>query len=260
MNIVLLGSGNVATHLSKALDHARHNILQIWSREKAHAKTLADEFGVPYTDTLDDLDRNADLYIISVVDDAISELIGRLAALDDVPDGTFVHTSGSTSIDVFRESFANYGVFYPLQTFSKTKEVDFRDTPVLLEASDIFQLDLLKKIAFSISDRVEVATSAQRKSLHVAAVFACNFTNHLYSIAQQLLEDNDLDFDLIRPLIKETADKIQIHSPMEVQTGPAIRGDLSILKDHMKFLDDSKEWQEIYKLLSDRLVALSTQK
>ena len=260
MNIVLLGSGNVATHLSAALDHAGYNISQVWSRSRANAKLLAERFHADYTDSLNDLDRGADLYIISVIDDAIPTLVKDLSKLVDASKGIWVHTSGTTSIHVFEGFLENHGVFYPLQTFSKSKPVDFKAIPLLVEASNNEVLESLKKIASKLSDRVEEATSDQRKSLHIAAVFACNYTNYLYAIAQELLEDHQLDFDLIRPLIKETADKIQTHNAKEVQTGPAIRGDVSIIKEHLTFLEDRNEWQEVYKLLSDRLLALSTSK
>lgn len=260
MDIIILGSGNVATHLGKALVHAGNNILQVWSRQLVNAEALANTLDARYTDRLDQIDQSADVYIIAVVDDAISDLITQLKQVNENLNGILVHTSGSTSIDVFRDRFDKVGVFYPLQTFSKSKEVDFQEIPILLEASSLSQLDLLKNLASSISHRVEEATSSQRKSLHIAAVFACNYTNFLYSIAQQLLEEHDLDFDLIRPLIKETADKAQLYEPREVQTGPAIRKDLSIVSDHIKFLEYKKDWQEIYKLLSEGLISISTQK
>lgn len=260
MDIVILGSGNVATQLGKTLADTGYNISQIWSRKLANAKVLAELIDTDYTDRLDALNRKADLYIISVVDDAISDLLRQLTCLDNPLEGMVVHTSGSTPIEIFQKAFDNYGVFYPFQTFSKSKLVEFGKIPILVEASDKPQLDLLKNLAASISDDVRLASSAQRKSLHIAGVFACNYTNYLYSIAQQLLEENNLDFDLIRPLIKETADKVQLHAPKDVQTGPAIRKDLSILSDHMKFLEDKRKWQEIYKLLSDQLIALATKK
>lgn len=260
MDIVILGSGNVATHLGRALAHAGNNILQVWSRQATNAEALANRLDARSTDRLDQVDQNADVYIIAVVDDAISNLIAQLKQIKANLNGLLVHTSGSTSMDVFGDRFDKVGVFYPLQTFSKNKEVNFEEVPVLLEASSSLQLDLLKNLASSISNRVVEATSIQRKSLHIAAVFACNYTNFLYSIAQQLLEEHDLDFDLIRPLIKETADKAQLHTPKEVQTGPAIRKDLSIVRDHIKFLEYKKDWQEIYKLLSEGLISIPTRK
>lgn len=261
MDVVILGSGNVATHLGKALSHAGYNIVQVWSRNEVHAKELACRLGADHTNDLRQLNPTAHLYFVSVVDDVILTVLSQLKAGNRYrDDAMFIHTSGSTAIDVFNGLFNTYGVFYPLQTFSKVKEVDFKSIPVLIEASDFTALGIIRKLAYAISDRVEVVTSAQRKSLHIAAVFACNYTNYLYIIAQQLLEQNALDFDLIKPLIKETADKIQLHDPSEVQTGPAIRKDMAILEDHMKFLKANKEWQDIYKLLSDRLVALSTKK
>lgn len=260
MDIVILGSGNVATHLGKALVHAGNNILQVWSRQGVNAEELAHRLNARSTDRLDQVDLNADVYIIAVVDDAISDLITQLKHIKGNLNGMLVHTSGSTSMDVFGGRFDKVGVFYPLQTFSKSKEVDFQAIPILLEVSNSSQLDLLKNLASSISNRVEVVTSAQRKSLHIAAVFACNYTNFLYAIAQQLLEEHDLDFGLIRPLVKETADKAQLHAPKDVQTGPAIRKDMSIVRDHIKFLEYKKDWQEIYKLLSEELIKISTQK
>jgi len=255
MNIVLLGSGNVATHLGRAFKLAGQTIVQVWSPDINHAKELADTVASEAISDLDDINRDADLYIISVKDDAISELASKLK----IGDKLIVHTSGSTGLEALEGVSSRIGVFYPLQTFSKNKAVDFRQIPIAVEASNPEDVAVIRAIADRLSERVMELSSVQRKALHVAAVFACNFTNHLFAIAQELLEAENLDFDLIRPLIAETADKIQLNEPESVQTGPAIREDREIILSHLEMLQDKPELQELYERLSQNIVNLHKQ-
>ena len=250
MKIVMLGSGNVATHLGKALVDAGHNVLQVWSRRLVHATQLAEALNATAIDQLDQVNSSADLYLISVVDDAIVSVLEKLTAIK----GPLVHTSGSTSIQVFEPYAEAYGVFYPLQTFSKEVPIKLNNTPILIEASDNGVRTVLHELASSISTNVQYCTSEQRITLHVAGVFACNFTNHLYAIAQQLLEDKGLDFDLIRPLILETAQKVQVNLPSDVQTGPAVREDQLTLESHFEQLVNQRDFLRIYMLLSKNII------
>ncbi len=252
MNIVLLGSGNVATHLGRAFKMAGQNIVQVWSRDIGHAKELADTIGSEAVSDMDDLNTSADLYIIAVSDDAIRSVAGQLK----VGDKLIVHTSGSTPLDVLDGVSEHTGVFYPLQTFSTNKAVDFRQIPIAIEANNTEDLAAIRSIADRLSERVTELNSSQRKALHVAAVFACNFTNHLFALSQELLEANKLDFDLIRPLIAETAGKIYLNDPKSVQTGPAVRNDVSTISSHLEMLKDQPEMQEIYEKLSQSIVNL----
>lgn len=247
MRIVCLGSGNVATHMAMAFKSAGAELLQIWSKTLNHAEVLAVQTGATATDKLKDVDRNADLYIIAVKDDAIAEIAEGLKGVG----GLIVHTSGATSIDVFKSAvIKNFGVLYPLQTFSKGKAVDFSKIPLCIEAGTVESQVLLKEIAKAISPLIYEVSSADRKLLHLAAVFACNFTNHLYHLGQEILQQNQLSFDLLRPLILETAEKVQTALPYDVQTGPAVRDDKQTLEKHLELLQNMPELAEIYKTLS----------
>jgi predicted short-subunit dehydrogenase-like oxidoreductase (DUF2520 family) len=252
MNIVLLGSGNVASHLGRAFKMAGQNILQVWSRNLSHAKQLADTIGSEAVSDMDDLNTSADLYIIAVSDDAIATVAAQLK----VGDKLIVHTSGSTPLDVLDGISEHTGVFYPLQTFSLNKAVDFRQIPIAIEAHNPEDLAAIRSIADRLSERVRELSSSQRKALHVAAVFACNFTNHLFALSQEILEKNALDFDLIRPLIAETAGKINLNDPITVQTGPALRNDVSTVNSHLEMLKDQPEMYDIYEKLSQSIVNL----
>lgn len=252
MNIVMIGSGNVATHLGAAIINEGHSILQVWSRDLDRAKTLADNLEksgseVYAINQFSDLITDADLYIISVADDGIEQVLKNMPKVN----GCIVHTSGSTNMHVIAPFSTNYGVFYPLQTFSKNVSIDLLDTPILVEASNDHGLDLLNELALSISNRVQYCDSDQRMSLHLAAVFVCNFTNHLYAIGHDLLAEKNLDFDLIRPLIFETAQKVQRELPKQVQTGPAVRNDEVTMVKHLNQLQNHPEWLALYDTMSN---------
>lgn len=252
MNIVLLGSGNVATHLGRAFKMAGQSIVQVWSRDISNASELADTLAAEPISEMFDLDRSADLYIIAVKDEAIREVALAL----DISDKLIVHTSGSTGLDILDGVSSRIGVFYPLQTFSKTKSVDFRQIPIAIEGNTADVTSTIRAIADRLSERVIELSSEQRKALHIAAVFACNFTNHLFALSQELLREQKLDFDLLRPLIAETADKIQMNDPISVQTGPAIRDDKTTIQAHLNLLHDKQELMELYQKLSQSIVNL----
>lgn len=252
MKIVLLGSGNVATHLGKAFKMAGQTISQVWSRNPVHAAELADTLAAETLTDLSDLDYEANLYIISVKDEGIAELVSALKLKDQL----VVHTSGTTGIPVLDGVSSKFGVLYPVQTFSKVKSVDFRSIPIAIEGNTPEVCALIRSIADRLSETVIELDSTQRKTLHISAVFACNFTNHLYALAKGLLDEQDIDFDLIRPLIAETADKIQMNDPASVQTGPAIRGDVSTMQAHLDLLKDEPDLKLIYEKLSQSIVNL----
>jgi len=250
MKIVLLGSGNVATHLGHALKTAGHEILQVWSRSLSNAQKLAGSLSVAYTDEIGALDNTADIYILSVKDDAIGEVASSFSFRDKL----LVHTSGSASIDLLGESLMYKGVFYPLQTFSKQKEIDFSSIPLLIEGSTEEVTKQLNELAGTISRVVQSASSVQRAAIHVAAVFACNFSNHLYAISKNLLAKEGLDFKLLLPLIAETAAKVQSLNPEDVQTGPATRKDQVSIEKHKKYLEMSPDLLQLYTLMTDRII------
>lgn len=252
MNIVLLGSGNVATQLGRAFKLAGQDIVQVWSRNIENARELADNLAATAISDFDYLDRKADLYIISVKDEAINDLAQELK----VSDKLIVHTSGSTGIDILEGSSSKFGVLYPLQTFSKSQRVDFRQIPFAIEGNTPEVAATIQAIADRLSERVVQLSSEQRKVLHIAAVFACNFSNHLYALSQELLKEQNLDFDLLRPLISETAAKVQSNEPIKMQTGPASRGDQETVEAHIELLKKNPEMQELYQKLSQSIVNL----
>ncbi|MBO9673827.1 MAG: DUF2520 domain-containing protein [Sphingobacteriaceae bacterium] len=249
MKIVLLGSGNVASHLAKALKAKGENVVQVYSPNFVHAKFLADGIAAEAVSDLNAVKTDADLYIISVKDDAIGSVAEALKGVS----GLVVHTSGTTDIKVLSDQVKQAGVFYPLQTFSKSKEVDFASIPLCIEATDATQLEVLHQLASKLSKQVYELNGEKRKVLHLAAVFACNFPNHLYALANRVLQQNDLDFEIIRPLIAETADKVMVNLPENVQTGPAVRADETTINKHLSMLKDMPELQEIYQILSNSI-------
>ena len=249
MKVVIIGAGNVATHLAKALYAKQVQIAQVWSYHYQNALTLANEVNAKAIESLKEIDQQADVCLIVVKDDAIAEIAQQLKGFK----GLIAHTSGAVNMDVLSGVTEHYGVFYPLQTFSKHKTLNFADVPLCLEANDASALHTLKELAEKLSSNSTEVNSEKRKILHLAAVFACNFTNHLYALSAALLEANDLDFAILRPLISETAAKVQQALPLDVQTGPAIRNDEQTLKKHEELLLQQPQLLEIYKTLSNSI-------
>jgi len=244
--IVLIGAGNVATQLGIALTDAGYRVSQVYSRTKRSASLLAKKIKAAAITDLAKIDETAAVYIIAVKDDAIAEVAKKLR----LEHGIVAHTSGSVSMDVLKKASKNYGVFYPLLTFTKDKKVDFKTVPICLEGSNKATSTTLQYFAKSISSNVQTINSDQRKMIHLAAVFACNFSNHMYAIADEILKKNKLSLDILKPLIEETALKIRDKSPAKVQTGPAVRGDKKTMEGHLKMLSGDKKLKEIYKLVS----------
>lgn len=250
MNIVMIGAGNLATQLSLALKESGQNILQVYSRTENHAQELAEKMGCAYTHHIDEISKKADVYILSVKDDAISGIAASICGYNS--NAVFVHTAGSVPMDIFKNHATHYGVLYPMQTFSKNRKVDFRPIPCFLEASDSQTLELLRHLAASISDHVEMADSEKRKKLHLAAVFACNLTNHCYRLAERVLEAEQIDFRLYLPLIHETANKVTTLSPKEAQTGPMVRYDTGVMNRQLELISDERT-RQIYRLMAESI-------
>ena len=250
-NIIVLGSGNLAVHLVRAFVLAGKNIRQVYSRS-GKLPGLNDVAGnIEIIHDLQDMSKDADLYVLSVPDRALPEIISRIT----LPDHLIVHTSGSVSIDVFEDRFRYYGVFYPVQTFSKKKALAYKNIPVCIESNDPAGIQALTKLAEDVFGRACEMDSPARLKIHMAAVFASNFTNHLYDIAHDLLDSSDIPFDIIRPLIMEAAAKVQADHPASVQTGPAQRGDHSIIEKHLKELAGSPDLRDIYKMITDSIIS-----
>jgi predicted short-subunit dehydrogenase-like oxidoreductase (DUF2520 family) len=247
--ISFIGSGNVASHLSKALSRSACSINSISSKNEAHSKELANLLGVK-TCSISDIDPTIDLLIISVNDDAIIDVISK------IPKGikSVIHTSGAISMDVFKDRFENFGVFYPLQSFKKDRELDFSTIPILIEGNNIpFEKELIE-FAKRITRRVELMDSESRKTLHLAAVFANNFVNLLATEAYEILERANIDGSLIRPLLEETILRLKDNHPKLMQTGPAMRKDFDVLKKHEELLKTNPNLQSLYLQLSRQIM------
>lgn len=247
MNIVLIGAGNLATHLGKALFRAGHTIQQVYSRTASSAQPLATALKCPYTTQVEEVAHHADVYIIAVKDSVIQPLAEAL--LNGREKQLFVHTAGSIPMNMLPSE--RRGVFYPMQTFSKQKEVDFSIIPCFVEANNEADKKLLMTLADTISDTVHEMNSDHRQYLHLAAVFCCNFANHCYALAAQLLQEHgNIPFSVMQPLIDETAKKLYELTPQEAQTGPAVRWDTNVMDKQMQLLEGREDLQKIYELLS----------
>lgn len=246
IKVILLGGGNLAFHLTTCLLDAKNiELVQVYNRSITKIEYLKNKTLI--TNNLDEL-KEADIYIIAVADDAISKISAQL----NVKNKLVVHTSGAANLNELK-SISYKGVFYPLQTFSKDKKIDFSSIPICIEADSKSNLLLLEKLAKTISKSCYYINSEQRKKLHVAAVFVNNFVNHLYYIGNEICDKNNIPFEILLPIIKETAVKIESLSPFEAQTGPAKRNDLKTIKNHKTIL--TKHQKEIYTLLTKSIYA-----
>lgn len=250
-SISFIGAGNLATSLAVALHKCRINIRQIYSRTMQSAETLAEMTGAIPINDIRQLEKN-DIYIVSLKDSAMKDVICQIP--DTIKNGIFVHTSGSMGIDVWTNTgIDNNGVIYPLQTFSKARIIDFKSIPVLLEASSAEVMSELREVMEKISDNLYECNSQQRESIHLAAVFACNFSNHMYAVASRILENCGMDMKLLYPLIDETAEKMKSIPPAKAQTGPAARNDTNIINKHLSMLKEQEDLKEIYELMTKHI-------
>ena len=244
MKIVIIGSGNVAYHLAKAFQENNISVSQLFGRNKNDLKSISDQLQIPFsTNQLAD----ADLYLICVSDGSIaevSELITKQNCL-------VAHTSGSLPKEILTGNYRKAS-FYPLQTFSKSKVLDYKEVPFFVESENENDLELLKNLALKISEKVMTSTYEKRKYIHLTAVFACNFVNHLFARAKEISDSQEIPFDYFLPLIRETTDKIEILDPKLAQTGPAIRNDERVLKLHESLISD-EEQLKIYKIMNESI-------
>lgn len=264
MKIVFLGSGNVATHLSQALNHSMSDeVVQVYSPTAENAESLAELLSCGYCTDINDVDVNADIYICSVKDSVQRQVwLALKKHFNDsnvtLAEKIVVHTAGALAMDGedgLSSVFPNCGVVYPVQSFSKQRSVDLSHTPFLIEATIPSTLEKLRRLVATVSDRCYDATTRQRNALHPAAVFASNFANHMYAIANRLMEKNGLPFDILIPLIQETAQKVMEVTPVAAQTGPAVRGDEAVMSKQEKGLnEDGNETElKIYRLVSQNI-------
>lgn len=247
MRVALIGAGNLATNLGKALIRAEHEVVQVWSRTEESAGALAMVLKCSWTTNLEEVVKNADVFIIAVKDSVLALVA---SALKEGREGQLmVHTAGSLPMGVLPTE--RRGVLYPMQTFSKNKEVDFRVIPCFVESSKEKDLALLKTLSSTISNTVYELDGENRKYLHLAAVFCCNFANHCFTLSADLLKKHgDLPFSVMLPLIDETAAKLYAMSPREAQTGPAVRWDENVMANQLQLLADESNMQKIYELMS----------
>jgi len=253
--IVIIGAGNVASHLGLALKKSGYNISQVYSRHIANAECLSSLVDAVAIDDLSKITVDADIYIISVSDGVVEAVANSMPMVE----GIVVHTAGSIEMSVL-DRFSLHGVLYPFQTFTKQKELDFYQVPLLVKGNVSFSNNTLLELAESISCNVQQASDSKRKALHISAVFACNFVNHLYALSDELLEKEGLNFSLLAPLIKETTQKALSMKPLYAQTGPAIRGDQAVINSHLKALKMDSFYHDIYLLLSDSIAKLPNDK
>lgn len=250
-SIVFVGAGNLATNLAKALYRKGFRIVQIYSRTKESAQMLAQAVEAEYTTDLGAIVPNGQLYIVSLKDAALAQVLPEIVPGKE--HALWVHTAGSIPMSIWEGLAERYGVFYPMQTFSKLREVDFRQIPIFVEGAVPEDTTFLKKIASALSEKVYDANSEQRKNLHLAAVFTCNFTNHMYALASELLKKYQLPFEVMLPLIDETARKVHELEPHAAQTGPAMRYDENVINEHLQMLTNEPRMQELYKLISQSI-------
>lgn len=248
--IVLIGAGNVAHHLAPALLKAGFNLCQIYSRSIESARALGMKTGITYTAEIQAIYPDGDIYIFCISDDSLT-VVAKSIRINNK--ALLLHTSGSMPMNIFKSLGNQYGVLYPLQTFTKARNLDFSEIPLCIEACNAAVFKELKSMADLLSNEVHEIGSEKRKHLHLAAVFANNFTNYLYGIAGKLLENEGLDFALLRPLIFETAHKVMLMTPEQAQTGPAKRDDEGILSMHKAILKEQKKLLNLYTTLSDSI-------
>jgi len=248
--ISIIGAGNIAWHLAHAFYEKQIPIIQVINRGKENGIKLASEINSSFIESIEDM-QACDIIILCVSDSAIASVASQIKTK-----GIVVHTCGSVDMEVLNECSEEYGVLYPLQTFSKAINLDFKQVPFCIEASTVQSHEKIKKLASMLSDKVYPIDSYHRRLLHLSAVFACNFTNHCYAIAEDIAKRNNMDFGILKPLMEETLRKAIMSGPYNVQTGPAIRNNKDILKMHKGMLEGLGDYQKLYNFMSESIQQL----
>lgn len=256
LNIVIIGTGNVAYYIASSFqDNKNVNLLQVFNhRNSKEAKQFSKEFNCDLVSDYLAITKNADVYIIAVKDDVVIEVVKRMSLLK--LKGIVVHTSGSVDLSILHGVSKNIGVYYPLQTFYKNASIDWETTPLLIEGNFKSVETKLIQLASSVSEKVKVVNSKNRLQIHLAAVFACNFTNAMYVSAYQIIENSlsKKDTDLLLPIMQHSFQKLQKVHPKNAQTGPAMRNDKLVMKKHLALIKNNKQLTQVYKTLSDLIV------
>ncbi|MEX0981440.1 MAG: Rossmann-like and DUF2520 domain-containing protein [Bacteroidales bacterium] len=248
-SVTIIGAGNVGWHMARAFHQTGIDVLDVVSGTQHHAEELAKMVSATPRTQIDGIAREPDLFLVCVNDDLINEIIGKFSGKETL----IAHTSGSTGTEIFQNAVENYGVFYPLQTFTRGNEMTYNTIPFLVEGSSPELVQQLKGLADRISGIVYEADSEARRKMHIAAVFACNFSNHLAAIAHDLLIEAGLKFELLHPLMEETIRKLKTMDPASAQTGPAVRNDIKTIEKHMITLEGRPEEQQLYRLLTESI-------
>ncbi len=253
VSVSFIGSGNLAWHLAPALDNSGFAVREVYSRIPSHAEALVERlYEAEVKGSLDFSTSASTIFIVATTDDAIQEVVQEIVLPENA---VLVHTSGSQPLSILSyAATSNLGVIYPLQTFSKNRKLDFITVPIFVESGDVNTEKILMAMAKAVSKDVFKITSYERQALHVAAVFAANFTNHMLLLAQEIMKENSLSFDWLKPLIAEMITKSLAIGPENAQTGPARRGDFKTLDKHVEFLAESGSVNELYKLISQDIV------
>jgi len=252
----MIGAGRVATQLAPAFQSAGFQMVQVYSRTSASAKTLAERLNCLYTTHQDQIITDPDLFVLALSDEGNNNFIKDF----NFHQVLAVHTSGGLSIDVFDGKIDRYGVIYPLQSFNFNRVMKLNKVPFCIEGNKKETENTLMEFASQISDHCRLVSSEQRLKIHVAAVFASNFSNYMYIVASKIMEQTNLPFHLLQPLIKETTERLEELSPEDVQTGPAVRNDQSIIKKHLELLSFSRNYQDLYRRLSASIQQLEIER
>ena len=250
MKIVIIGAGNVAFHLIKSITNSGHQLVQIYNRTIENIKESTKK--IPLSDSIGGIYPNADIYIICVKDNAIEEIANQLKMNNKL----VLHTSGNRTMDILQNSSSNYGIFYPIQSFTKEIPLNFKKVPIIIEANNAEALEMLKSFSESISERVIEMNLEKRQKLNIAGVFVNNFTNHLYHLMDEYLDKESIDFSILHPIIQNTVDKIKIKNPRACQTGPAIRNDQETIENQKKILEKEIDLLKIYNEFTQGITKL----
>jgi predicted short-subunit dehydrogenase-like oxidoreductase (DUF2520 family) len=245
--VVIIGGGNVSYHLIRSITSSGHKLVQIYNRTLSNLSDYSSRIDI--TGQINSISQDADVYIICVKDTAISDLAKGLRLKDKL----VVHTSGNRSMDLLKECSSRYGVFYPIQSFTKNIPINFKKVPIVIEANTAEVCNELDAFSRTISNHVVKLNETDRMKLNAAGVFVNNFTNHLYTLMQDYLNKENIDFSILQPLIQNTVDKLDLGSPAEMQTGPAIRGDDETIESHLALLEDYPDLKEIYERVTEKI-------
>lgn len=250
MDFILVGAGNVATHMGSRLVECGHRVLAVYSRTAESAGVLADSLGAQAVTSVDKLPRHAHVCLSMLTDSALPALAAKIVERCG-NDTIYIHTAGSVSMDVWKNAGArHYGVLYPMVSFSKDGSVEWKNVPLFIESDSPSTMGVLRPLAEQLSPGVTELDSQGRRYLHLAAVFANNFSNHMYSVSQMLLREYGVPFRVMLPLIRAAVDKLETMDPVQAQTGPAARGDSKVVNEHLDMLSDHPQWKELYRLIS----------